>query len=351
MQRPWMIYGAYGYSGRLIAELAASQGLKPVLAGRDSQRLAVLASALNLEFITLDLAETARLAEVLERFHVVLHCAGPFSATSRPMLDACLGSRCSYLDITGEISVFEAAHERDAEARKAGVVVCPGVGFDVIPTDSVAAKLKEALPDANHLALGFDSKSGLSPGTAKTSIEGLANGCWIRRGGLMRQVPLAWRTRKIDFGAGTKLAMTIPWGDVATAWYSTGIPDIEAYIPASPRLVARLKRLNPIRGLLGLGFVQSFLKKRIEKRVRGPDEASRQRDKTYVWGEASNAAGSTRTARLVTGNGYTVTAYGALGITRFVLENDLAGGYYTPSTLIGSDFVSTLPGSGPITLD
>ncbi len=350
MKRPWLIYGAYGYSGQLIAELAAAQDLQPVLAGRDGERLGALAAALKFEHIQLDLSETARLAEVLQRFHLVVHCAGPFSATSRPMLDACLASRCSYLDITGEISVFAAAHSRAGEAKQAGIAVCPGVGFDVIPTDSLAARLKEALPDATHLALGFDSRSGLSPGTAKTSVEGLAMGGCVRRDGLMQRVPLAWRTRSIDFGVGEKLAMTIPWGDVATAYYSTGIPNIEVFIPASPRMVKRLKKLNLVRGLLGLGLIQSFLKARIEKRVRGPDESARERDGTYVWGEARNAAGLTRTARLVTGNGYTVTAHGAVGIARHLLENTVAGGYYTPSMLVGSDFVCSLPGSGTVNI-
>src|SRR3546814_3482070 len=122
---------------------------------------------------------------------LVLHCAGPFSATSAPMIEACLQAKAHYLDITGEISVFEHAQTQDARAKAAGIVVCPGVGFDVIPTDCVAAALKAALPDATHLALGFDSRSGFSPGTAKTSVEGLAQGGKVRENGHIRAVPLA----------------------------------------------------------------------------------------------------------------------------------------------------------------
>ena len=119
--------------------------------------------------------------------------------------------------------------------------MCPGVGFDVIPTDCLAATLKAALPDATHLALGFDSRSGFSPGTAKTSVEGLAQGGKIRRDGKIVVVPLAYKTRRIDFGDGEKLAMTIPWGDVSTAFHTTGIPNIEVYIPGSPAMVAQVR--------------------------------------------------------------------------------------------------------------
>lgn len=350
-QLPWLIYGAYGYSGRLITSLAKEQGLTPVLAGRDGQRLGELAKQHGLDAITLDLGNEQRLNAVLADFHTVIHCAGPFSQTSKPMLDACLTARCNYLDITGEISVFEAAHARDQEARTAGIVVCPGVGFDVIPTDSIAARLKQAMPDAVHLSLGFDSRSVLSPGTAKTAIEGLATGGRVRRAGKIEQVPLAWRSRTVDFGRGEKLAMTIPWGDIATAYYSTGIPQIEVYIPASPRLIKRLRRLNYVRGLLGLGFMQSLLKKNAQKKMTGPDEAALESDQTYVWGEARDANGRVQTARLVTANGYKLTAHGALGIARFVLGNSPAAGYYTPSMLVGHEFVTRLPGSGPIKLD
>ena len=90
------------------------------------------------------------------------------------------------------------------------MVLCPGVGFDVIPTDCVAAALKAELRDATHLALGFDSRSGFSPGTVKTSVEGLAQGGKVRRYGLIVSVPLAYKVRRIDFGDGEKEAMTIP---------------------------------------------------------------------------------------------------------------------------------------------
>lgn len=346
----WMIYGANGYTGELIARAAAARGLRPVLAGRSESAVSGLARELGLESRTFALDGTRGLVEEISGMRIVLHCAGPFSATARPMMEACIEAGSHYLDITGEIAVFELAHELGGRAADAGVALCPGTGFDVVPTDCLAAKLAEALPGATHLALGFDSRSGFSPGTAKTSVEGLAGGGKVRENGEIKTVPLAFRTRRIDFGDGEKLAMTIPWGDVSTAYRTTGIPDIEVYIPASPGLVKRLKRMNYVRPLLGLGPVQTFMKRQVDKRVRGPSEDQRAQLTTSVWGEVRDGAGKTVTGRIRTANGYDVTVTASLGIVSALLDGRTASGHVTPSKLMGADFVTTLPGSGAFRL-
>lgn len=344
----WMIYGANGYTGELIAREAVQRGAKPILAGRNAATLAALGAELGLEHRVFGLDDAAKMSAGLRGIDLVLHCAGPFSATSAPMVEACLAAKAHYLDITGEISVFEHAQAQHARAQQAGVVVCPGVGFDVIPTDCVAAALKAAMPDATHLALGFDSRSGFSPGTAKTSVEGLAQGGKVRENGTIRAVPLAYHVRKIDFGDGEKLAMTIPWGDVSTAYHSTGIANVVTFIPGSPAMIANARRANYVRWLLGLAPVQRFLKARIGKTVKGPNAAQRDKLVTYVWGEARNANGQTRTARIKVANGYALTVTGALAVVDFLAANRPAGGAYTPSKLCGADLIKTLPGSGPL---
>lgn len=341
----WMIYGANGYTGALIAREAKQRGLTPVLAGR-SAGVKTLADELGLASKTFNV-DAPDLAQQIAGMKLVLHCAGPFSATARPMMEACMKAGAHYLDITGEVSVFELGASLDAAAKKAGIVIIPGVGFDVVPTDCVAATLKQALPDAIRLSLGFDSRSGFSPGTAKTSVEGLGQGGKVRKDGVITTVPLAYKTRRIDFGNGEKLAMTIPWGDVSTAFHSTGIPNIEAYIPGSPSMVARMKRLNWIRPLLGLGPVQSYLKGKAG-RMHGPDDATREKTPMYVWGEAENAKGEKRVARVQTPNGYTITVLAALGITEHLLKNAAAPGFQTPSRLMGADYVTTLEGASGI---
>ncbi len=347
----WMIYGANGYTGHLIAHEARRQGLEPILAGRDPAAVHALGSQLGLECRVFALDEPERLRQALADVEVVAHCAGPFSATSAPMLQACLDSATHYLDITGEIDVFEAAHGYHAKARERGLVLCPGAGFDVLPSDCLAACLHQALPDADELALGFDSAGGLSPGTAKTSIEGLGQGGRVRRNGLIDPVPLGYKRRQIDFGRGKKSAVTIPWGDVATAYYSTGIGHIEVYLPAAPAVAIGMRLLEPLRPLLRLHWVQSALKRWVDRRLQGPDQAARTRARTWLWGEVRNADGVRKTARLETANGYEVTVHGVLLSVRHLLGYAGPGGYFTPSQLLGERCVEQLPGSGRIVID
>ena len=155
----WMIYGANGYTGHLVAVEGKAPGPAPVLAGRRAGPIETLNAELSLPARVFDLGDARAAVAALADVTVVAHCAGPFSATSAQMIDACLSSRTHYLDITGELEVFLAAQRRHADAQAPGIVMCSGVGFDVIPTDCVAAVLKEALPDATHLVLAFDARA------------------------------------------------------------------------------------------------------------------------------------------------------------------------------------------------
>ncbi len=351
MQKKWLLYGATGYTGKLIVEEAIKRGLNPILAGRSEEKLQQLTQGNDLQYRVFDLSKRVIIAEQLKDIDVVLHCAGPFSATARQMMAACLFSQTHYLDITGEIDVFHHGYQLHKSAVKAGIIICPGVGFDVIPTDCLAASLKQALPDANSLWLGFSSKSGMSPGTAKTSVEGLVSGGKIRKNGKIIDVPLAYKVRQVDFGGGTLTATTIPWGDVATAFYSTAIPNIEVFIPMSERKVKQLKQIEKIRAVLGWKWVQKLMKKKVDKNITGPDQSKRQKTQTHVWGEVINKQGEVKTARLITTNGYDLTVTGSLGIVQYLLSDEaLPSGYHTASQLMGADYVCTLPGCSEITL-
>ncbi|WP_226664979.1 saccharopine dehydrogenase family protein [Microbulbifer aggregans] len=344
-----MIYGAYGYTGELIARKAVAKGLKPILSGRNASKLRPLATELGLPAIAVSLDDEDVLARTLKDVAVVIHCAGPFSATAEPMMRACIASGTHYQDITGEMAVYLQAHALDSEAKAANVVLCPGTGFDVIPTDCLAAALHKAMPSATHLTLGFDSDSGLSPGTAKTSVESLGVGGAVRRNGKIETIPHGELTRKINFGRGEKFAVAIPWGDVATAYYSTEIPNIEVYIPMSPSRAGKMKKLNKLRWLLRMQWVQNCLKGKVDRKVRGPSENQRAEQKTWVWGEVRNdRRGERRIGRVTTANGYDLTANGSLAVMDFLLGYDGPGGYFTPSKLCGHDLVEKLPGSSQI---
>jgi short subunit dehydrogenase-like uncharacterized protein len=351
MDSSWLLYGATGYTGELIAREAVKRGMRPTLAGRSREKVAKLAAELNCPSAVFSVEDHTSLVTALQGCRAVLNCAGPFSVTARSVMQGCLATHVHYLDITGEIDIFELAHSVDQKAQRARVVLCPGVGFDVLPTDSVAVKLKAALPDATHLSLGFDSRSGFSKGTAKTAVESLREGSKIRRDGKIITVPFGSSTRRIDFGNGERLAVGIPWGDVSTAFYSTGIPSVEVFTASSPDAVKRLQRMNWFRPVLRTRLMQRFMQSRIDRRLRPPDQTQRENNPSYVWGEVRNSAGQTKTARLRTSNGYALTVVSALGILERLLAESDAAGFLTPTMIVGPDFISTLPNCSAIRIE
>ena len=348
-----MIYGANGYTGELIAREAVERGLKPILAGRSREKIEPLAKELGLEVRAFALKHPLEVVEALAGVRLVLHCAGPFAETSAPMIEGCLAVGAHYLDITGEISVLEHSHAKpQAErAREAGVVLCSGVGFDVVPTDCVALKLKELLPDATRLSLGFETDTRPSPGTLKTALESLGGGTLRRRDGEIVKTPSGDMQREIDFGRGPVPAMAISWGDVSSAFYTTGIENIDTWMPVPGKRTGALKMLNLARPLLATGFAQNAIKKLVTKFVKGPSPAERNKSRTWVWGEAKNLAGEKKIVRIELANVYDLTVDAALTVATHVLEINYNGGSYTPAKLLGSGAVEELKGAGKFEID
>jgi short subunit dehydrogenase-like uncharacterized protein len=328
----------------LIAREAVARGHRPILGGRNAQALAALGSELALEHRVFGLDVPATVDANIRDVTVVLHCAGPFAHTSRPMADACLRTGVHYLDITGEVSVFESLFARDAEARTARVMLLPGVGFDVVPSDCLAAHLKRRLPTANRLALAFQALGRLSRGTATTMVENIHRGGLVRQAGVLRKVPAAWKTRVIDFGTGPVKAMTIPWGDVSTAYHSTSIPNIEVYLAAPSRLRLAARASRYLGWLMGSSLVQRLLKRRIHAGPPGPTGEERGRGQSLLWGEAEGPAGQKVVSRMQGPEGYTLTVRAALAVVERVLGGAAVPGFQTPSTVFGPDFVLGLEG-------
>src|SRR5262249_46266532 len=154
-------------------------------------KITALANELELPARVFALTSPGEMTKALQGISLVLNCAGPFSQTAFVMIQACMAARAHYLDITGEIAVFESAHRLDGKAKAAGIVLCPGAGFDVVPTDCTALMLKRALPDATQLALGFDmTAKNMSQGTAKTLVEGLGKSGMVRHNGALVAFPV-----------------------------------------------------------------------------------------------------------------------------------------------------------------
>jgi short subunit dehydrogenase-like uncharacterized protein len=339
----WVIYGANGYTGGLIAREAARRGLRPVLAGRSAAAILPLAEDLRLDHRVVALEDARALDDLLGGATAVLHCAGPFSRTSRAMVEACLRNRVHYLDITGEVEVFEACAARTADARAAGVMLLPGTGFDVAPSDCLAAHLKSRLPTATHLALGFQVASSVSRGTATTAVENIHRGGLIRRDGALTRVPPGYKTRVIDYGRGPRAAVTIPWGDVSTAFHSTGIPNVEVYMAAPAETRAMLAFARVAGPLLGTAPLQRLLKAAIRRAPRGPSVDQRTTNRSYLWGEAKDAA-RTVVSRLDAPESYALTVQTALAAVGKVLSGGPRPGFQTPSLAYGKDFILEIEG-------
>jgi short subunit dehydrogenase-like uncharacterized protein len=338
----FLIYGANGYTGELITRFAAERGLKPILAGRNAAKIEALAKRYGFDFRAFDLNDSAKLDAALREAAFVLHCAGPFSITSAPMIEACLRTGRHYLDITGEIAVFEAAAALDPKAQEAGIMLMPGVGFDVVPSDCLARHLKNRLPSATNLTLAFYGLGRISHGTQATMTMNVGRGGAVRRNGEIESVPTAWKTREIDFGEVKKLGVTIPWGDVATAFYSTGIPNIEVYTIVPEAQLKLLKLSRYLGWLLATAPVQSILQKQIP--AGGPSDEERAEGKTYLWGEASDDDGNRVEARQFGMEGYTMTALTALKIAEKILAGNFCNGFQTPAKCYGAGLILEIDG-------
>jgi short subunit dehydrogenase-like uncharacterized protein len=338
--KTFLIYGSYGYTGQLIADMAVQQGLKPVLAGRDETQLRAQAEVLNLEYRAFSLDDTPALYSALRDVEGVLHCAGPFVHTFQQMAEACLVTRRHYLDISGEIFGFEALAKLDEDAKRADIMLLPGAGFDVVPTDCLAMHLQKRLLSATHLRLYIRSvRGGFSRGTARSAIENMQRGGMTRREKELVPVPPAWQVREVDFGRGPVKVASVGWGDVSTAYHSTGIPNVQTYM-AFPSFAIRTLRFMRVLGpLVYTRPVKGLLKQALRLMRSGPTEERRRNGFSLIVGEASNDAGGSVSSRLKTPEGYSLTALTTVEIMKRVLAGDLRPGFQTPSLAYGPDFI------------
>jgi short subunit dehydrogenase-like uncharacterized protein len=250
-------------------------------------------------------------------------------------------AKTHYLDITGEFDVFENMFSLDKAAKSAGVLLMPGVGFDVVPTDCLSLYLKGKIPGADTLELALMMKGGrISHGTAITVAENLGESGMVRRLGKLEQVPNGTLIREIKFNDKKKVrAVAIPWGDISTAYRTTGIPNITVFNCLPEKVISSMKKSNYIGFLLRWRPVKNFIISQIKKRPAGPNEVERKNSASVVWGEVQNAFGASARAMIELPEGYTLTALTALKIAENVLEKEPPHGTLTPAAVFGADFI------------
>lgn len=349
--KSFLLYGANGYTGELTARYANEYNLNPILAGRRKELIEPLANKLNLPYRIFDVNDTPALIAALKEVKVVVNAAGPFQFTAKQMIEACLQTGTHYLDINGDIAIFEMIKRYDEAAKKAGIMLLPGAGFDVVPTDCIALQLKKLLPDADNLELAFATLGGgISHGTATTMVTKLGQGGAARKNGKIIREALGKKGMMVDFfkghGKGNKklFVMSIPWGDISTAYTSTGIPNITSYTGMPKKVYYFLKFQFLFNWLLRTNLIRKYLKKKINKRPAGPSDEQRKKAISLVWGKATNAAGRSAKVRLCGPEGYSLTAFATLIIVQKVLAGNFLTGYQTPSSVYGEDLVMEIDG-------
>lgn len=346
MQNQFLLYGANGYTGKLIAKLASTYNLQPLIAGRSVAYIKPLADELQLPYRIIDLDNAAQLQKALSEVKLVLHAAGPYVNTAKQMIEACLQTSVHYIDINGDISIFEMLKKYNAAAKEKNIMVMPGVGFDVVPTDCIALQLKNKMPDAALLKLAFASiGGGLSHGTATTLAGKIGEGGAVRENGKIVRKPLGQKGMWVNFGTKKLFVMTIPWGDISTAFTTTGILNIEAYTGMAPKVYRVLKLQWAFNWLLRTHFVRNIIKRKINARPAGPSDDQRKNSSSVVWGEVSNASGKKISACISCFDGYTLTAHSSLLIAKKILEGHFKIGYQTPAGCYGEDLIMEVPGT------
>lgn len=341
-----VVYGSYGYTGKLVVDECREKNLAVILAGRKGEALEKQSQASGYPYKIVDMDDHQALLDLLKEGKVVIHCGGPFRHTAKKMADACLETKTHYTDITGEYGVFELLAGYDGKARDAGITILPGAGFDVVPSDCLALYLKNKLPTATHLQLAFTmSKGGLSRGTKKSMTEGLGYGGMIRMHGKLVPINLGDKIMEVDFGGFKTPALCIPWGDISTAWRTTGIPNIEVYTGATTGMIRTARRSKYLNWLLRLSWVKKMMLSKIDKQPGGPSEEKLTTGRSYLWGKVWNDQGQQVEARLETVSGYLLTAKTSVLIAEKILRGQVKTGYQTPAMAYGEDLIMEIEGS------
>jgi len=343
-----IIYGATGYTGGLLARAAKQRGLRPILAGRDESKLRALGGELGLEHRVAPL--DARLAGALGGAGVLLNAAGPFSKTALPLVEACLRKRLHYLDLSGEVAVIEAVRALGARAADAKVMLMTGVGFDVVPSDCLAAHVASRLARgsgpsrASRLSIGVSGLQMVSRGSARTIVDQAGESVSVRRDGAIVGVPPGTLERTFDYGEGERASLAVSWGDVASAFYTTAIPNIEVYWEATAPVRAWSMSSRLFGGFLRNPLGRSWLGFHAEMLPDGPTDEERARGRAVIVAEADDGEGGKVRARLRTPEAYTLSCSTSLAIAERVAGGDFEIGFQTPARVYGADFVLAFPG-------
>jgi short subunit dehydrogenase-like uncharacterized protein len=342
--RDILIYGANGYSGRMIAERLVERGVKPIVAGRNDKAITALGQELGVPSRAFGLDDPQAVSIGLENVSVVVHCAGPYATTFKPMLDSCIQNKVHYLDITGQYQVIEAIAARHEELKTAGIMAMCSIGFDVVPSDCILAHVAARLPTATHLEVYVRPSRGATPGTASSLVERLGLPNAVRQKGQLVERCAGADRRSIEFPDGQVKFVGIPWGDISTGWKTTHIPNIATFLSFGPAAPIGMYLSGYLRPLLQSKFMQARFKSLIKRYVKGPGEEWHQSAHSEVIAEVRDDQGNICRSYVRTPEAYFLTAVTACEIASRVHNGDTRPGFQTPAGLFGPDFILQFDG-------
>jgi short subunit dehydrogenase-like uncharacterized protein len=297
-----------------------------------------MASALSLEWRTACVDDPDGLRSMLTSVSVLMNTAGPFTTTAMPLIDACIDSGAHYLDITGEAGVIEETTRAHDAAVRRGVMLMPAVGFEVVASDCLAAHVARRLPAAMVLRLGFHKSQPSSRGSLRTCIDTNGQGVLVRRHRKLVRVPPGSLVHYFDFGQGPQMSLAVSLGDVSSAYFSTGIPDVEAYLCATLPIWCAITANQYWGWLLSTPSFRALLKTQLELLTADPTAHERNTGWGALVAEATDANGRCVRSRLRTGDVYWYTAQSAVAVAEKCLSGEFRPGFQTPSQVYRADF-------------
>lgn len=345
VQGSWMIYGATGYTGTLIAKEAVRRGHRPLLAGRNAEKLRMLAEQLGLEWCAFSLEDKSTLREATESIDLMLNTAGPFTETCEPIMDGCLAGHTHYMDISNEIFVLQAAQARHHLAEKMGVSLIPSVGFGTTASNCLARHVWAKITDPVSLELVISPYvAQRSAGAIKSTLKTIACGAYVRKNGILTAIPFGSGAKHMLITNRAHNVLPVATGDLEAAYMSTGVANICVYMPHS---------LNPALACFVLPIIQKLLSwdvlRQLAEQQIGRRQASHAinpvdtKQHSWVWARATDPHGNIAEARLEAGEGYNFTASASIHAVEWVLCHHSVGAQ-APAAVFGEDFVLRLEG-------
>ena len=340
----WALFGATGVTGQLILARAIARGLRPTLAGRDAAALERLAAPHGLATAVASLDDAAALRGALRDHRLILNAAGPYSITSRPLIDAALAERVDYIDLDGEIAPFAALLARDAEAVARGTVLIAGAGFGVAAAETLAARLHASLGgvEAIRLAVAADSAFA-SAAVGASTLSVLEGGGRVIEDGVLVAHRLAAERWHERLPSGGRIAFaSAPLVELLAMRRAFAAREVIAGVPMAAGQARMVSLIAPV--LPALLRVRAIRRRMANTGGHGgSDEATGRSYCSRVWATA-RYNGRAASGLLEAGEGFATSSEIAVAAVERVINRRPAAGAHTPASAFGGQWADPILG-------